>query len=321
MNTPNHSRIYCYPFDSGTNEYINSCKRIWGSIGYKVLAAPVNLQSCFDIGVRRKDYLILNWFEDGVSSSKHPLLNFSRSIILLFIFKCQFKDIYWVRHNFLPHAEKNIILYEILCFFLSRLCRFTITHRVIQGTLYIPHPLYKTTIKPTCKQVKEVSFLYFGAIKNYKGIMALLENWPLERELLLVGLCTDDHLVADINNTILLRKLKVVWENQFKPLAELELLLAKTSCVILPHHDRAMIVSGAFFHAISFGANILMRESGFSHAFRKKFSFITEFNDSNLQAMLAKQCIISSENVVTEAYAECGDAVIARRWQQVFSLE
>ena len=57
--------------------------------------------------------------------------------------------------------------------------------------------------------------------------------------------------------------------------SELDKYIRKTKFAVFPHQDNSMIVSGAFYHAITHGANIVCLPSRFASAMTRKHRFVT----------------------------------------------
>ena len=129
-NASGSSELYCYPLVFDTNEYINCQARVWGSLGFTVKAAPTNvLGSLGLISIKRKNHIVLNWFEDRVNYSSLPFVGFIRSVVMLLIFRLVFRKLYWVRHNIKGHNNSRAFLRGTLEKMLGRLANAKIAHR------------------------------------------------------------------------------------------------------------------------------------------------------------------------------------------------
>ncbi|MEI9988014.1 MAG: glycosyltransferase [Aliidongia sp.] len=193
----------------------------------------------------------------------------------------------------------------------------TITHRpVLDGqSAIVPHPLYFDGELPASTRDNE--FLYFGMISRYKGLDRLLATWPKERRLVLAGAVREPGLEAQLNRLIEKRGLDVDIVTRFLPDAELEALLLRTKFVVLPHRDETAIVTGSFYHAASFGANILVRNGDFGRSVQEKFSFVTLFEDDNIGEALARARYVEAKDVVAEIRKANGAASCREAWEKV----
>ncbi|MGR5239095.1 hypothetical protein [Vibrio alfacsensis] len=262
----------------------------------------------------RRDILLLNWYEDIVSEKK--ICQFCVHTIFLIVISFWFKRVIWIRHNFKPHNHNNMIRYKILCYIITLVSYRKCCHRDnIDGYEYIPHPTYN--IEPSNLIDNQITNdehydIIFGQIKKYKGIVEILNKWPKEKKLLIVGRSESLSLYNDIITVIEERGLDVCFINEFVDDNRLEQLIFNSRHVILPHLDKTMIVSGAFFHAASLGKPVLLHRGGFYDYLVKKFSFVSEIGSTNLD--------ITSEQVIFELQKECDDDIILRRFKELISL-
>ncbi|WP_282150312.1 hypothetical protein [Vibrio diabolicus] len=250
----------------------------------------------WELHSQKKDVALLNWYEDNASFS---LL---RAISYLFYFiyiRAAFKKVIWIRHNIAPHHNRHGILYKAFVYILSSYCDRKITHKPMKGFDFIPHINYIEQVTRVSSPVRDVEFLIFGQIKKYKGIDELLKTWPTNLKLVIIGKCTEPQLELDINDIIVNRGLDVEFTNKFIDQKELNKLLLKTKQVIIPNEDNSMIVSGVFYHAASFGANILLKEGGLYDFLSNEYSFVKKLNSIGIdsyQVVNDKQVIDEIEN-------------------------
>jgi beta-1,4-mannosyltransferase len=50
--------------------------------------------------------------------------------------------------------------------------------------------------------------------------------------------------------------------------------LSAAHCVVMVHKDKSMVTSGSFYHALTFGCNVLASESAFTSHKAKQHDFI-----------------------------------------------
>lgn len=193
-----------------------------------------------------------------------------------------------------------------------------VTHRKVSGfnSTVVPHPLYPVDNEIVAVE-RDVEYLYFGAVKRYKGINELLRSWPSEKKLLMVGECSDkdyeNELIEIINN----RKLMVEWINKFVDYEDLNYMIGRAKFVLLPHNDNAMYVSGAFFHAASLGANILARDGEFFTQYMSKFSFTHVMDYNDLNGILERVDVVPGSAVMAEVRNILSDEMLDRAWGKV----
>ncbi|TGZ32607.1 hypothetical protein EQ875_03842 [Photobacterium damselae subsp. damselae] len=308
----NKDIIFYFPSNSAENEYMNNQVDIFRAITKNVypLKKILNFKYLFS---RNRNIIVLNWFED-IFSDKCSLSKVLLGIGLLIFLKISSKKIIYVRHNLNPHSNKNI---KCFIFFQKALQLFSsnvITHRGIgENNFVIPHPYYKNKNNLSHKN-RDINYLCFGRIQRYKGIETLLSNWPENEKLLILGFCDDNQLELEIERIINDRSLDVVWVNKRIDKDELDNYLSRTKFVIIPYVDNSMIVSGVFYHSISFGCNIIMRESKYAHYCMKNYENIYEFNYNNMNIKLDYK-----ENEKLEEQYIHQYSVILKKWKEVIN--
>jgi beta-1,4-mannosyltransferase len=310
--------VYCYPGELTTNQYISSQSRVWKKLGYQVCPAPHSIFKCIRLALSgRKDHLVINWFEDRFNNSRFPIIGLIRSFFLLCLFRVAFSKIHWVKHNIRSHDSNNTIMREILVRLLCFFSDTRVAHRPFQEFTYIPHPLYKSALTSEADS-RDIDFIYFGVVKKYKGLDQLLEAWPVDKKLLIVGKSHDDELENSLMKIISNRNLHVKRRNIFLPQEELNSLLYRSKFVVLPHFDNRMIVSGAAFHALECGANLIVREGVFCRYLQDRFCGVTAFCLNQLGYVIDTIKYIDPECVIAEVEAECNDLKLAELWSKIF---
>ncbi|WP_176256909.1 hypothetical protein [Derxia lacustris] len=312
--------IYCYPFTEINNQYVNKNIEIWRRLGYAVEACPKWPWNA-RFGRRSQKIVILNWFEDWMLNNPRPQwVSVVRALLSVLTYRVMAGRLIWVRHNFKPHflpqsTPAHAAMLKMLAFFSD----VTVTHREVSSirSQVVPHPLMSMPENAT-NGSRDIPFLWFGAIHKYKQLDQLLLEWPREKPLLILGRARDAELIETIERTIRDRNLDVVWKNAYVPDEELDESLSRTQCVILAHADNTMIVSGAYFHAVSRGANVLLAESGFSRAVASGHPGVTAYAAGQLAQALAQWTVVPAAQVMQEAERRYGDAACAAAWQQVF---
>jgi len=289
-------------------------------MGYQVRFLPSRWSEVFALLGRRKSVVVLNWFEDRAALPGPAIWMLLKSLLLLAIVRLSFRRVVWVRHNLRPHNQYSALVYRSLLGLLPRLADKTVTHRPVPGmtTECVPHPLY-TCEPPADEQERDIAYLCFGAIKPYKQIDQLLKRWPASRPLVIAGVCVDAAHEAHIRSVIAERKLNVQWSNRFLDYEELCQLLGRTRFVVLAHLDRSMIVSGTFFHAISLGANVLVRDGDFYRHYLKDFSSVTPFTLDSLESDLLNATALPAAQVRREAEERLSGERCAEQWKAVLS--
>lgn len=295
--------LYIFPFYSDTNQYIEKTKIILKrKYNVKELPPPTSLKKLFVILLYNKiDIVTLNWFEDNACSK--GVVKFFIYVLYLLILRVKTKKIIWIRHNIAPHDKRNKIGYRLVCSILSYISNKKVTHRPIPGYDYVPHINYiPSALDDVCDKERTNEYLIFGQIKAYKGIVDFLKRWPEDKRLLLVGRCHDSELERKIVGIIEERNLNIRYQNKFLSDDELNLLLMSTKTVILTHFDDSMIVSGGFYHASSYGCNILVTPNKFSDFLVSKFTFVNYIENEGE--------LVSPNQVIKELLLESSDCSV-----------
>lgn len=328
MSGSDTSRLFLYPIEH-SNGFISRTKGVFSQLGYSV--AP--LKQLFRIGniTRRKhNAVVLNWYEDqpyrrGLHGIKRWVFiaGFFISLITMRLFSA---NIIWLRHNFKPHnASGPTLLFNCITGLMQRVSHRTVTLEAtdaIDASL-VKHPLYQSDdqlaefFQQTVNRPRIIDYLYFGAIKPYKRLDALLEVWPSAQRLRIMGYCSQADYTQKIQQIIAQRGLSVEWENAFVEQSLLEEAVANTRFVIIPHDDGAMISSGTFYMALSLGANVLCFDSHFARTKAKEFSFVQILDKQDLGSQLAQLNYTSAGLVVEQAVRHYGDRAVKESWRDV----
>lgn len=309
--------IYCYPPKSKKNQYIHCHYRIWEQAGFEVEPAPVYLRGAIKaLSPRRKPYLVLNWYEDEISYSKSPVFDFFRFTAMLFVFRLAFKKIVWVKHNFCGHDNGRSDLRRCMEWMLRFFSVRQVAHRPLNGFTYIPHPLYPKD--DSLEAERSIPFLYFGVVKKYKGLDKLLNAWPENQTLVMVGAAPNQDLKRALLKIIEQRGLQVEWRDEFIETQELDQLLSRAKFVIIPHVENSMIVSGAAYHAFTYGAQVLVRQSDFAEYLEKTVKSVKVFSLEGLPEQLNTLSKESTALDTQSVESEFGDKHLVRLWSEVF---
>lgn len=266
---------------------------------------------------RRAKVSFLNWFEDRLAASPRPLLEFVRSALVLILLKIRVKHIVWVRHNESPHAGRDMpYLYPILLKLLGRASSATVSFRPSRLAQYVvPHPGYRSAMQRIMSSGQRKNhFLLFGSVRPNKGYLELLRCWPPGRRLVILGSCADEQLSEQIRAVIRERGLAALWHERFVPDEELNAWLSEARYAIVTHREGTSIVSGTFYHAASFGVNVLVSPGDFLAHLQMYYSFVNPLVEGS-----SKRCnYIEPEDVVAEFETINGDQPRQAAWMHIF---
>ncbi|HBR6601074.1 TPA: hypothetical protein L9145_005518, partial [Klebsiella pneumoniae] len=187
----------------------------------------------------------------------------SKILLKIFIFKLKFKKIIFVRHNIYPHKanKENSNKATKLVDKLEGLFDHKVVHSPVytkDGYEYIPHPLYTYPLVIDNKNLVECDnnkFIIFGRILEYKKFEVIIESFPAEQELLIVGHC-EDYGYLDKIKTLIREKKNITIFPSYLDDKEAKELINSTGGLIISHADEDMIVSGSFFYGLTIGVKM-----------------------------------------------------------------
>jgi glycosyltransferase involved in cell wall biosynthesis len=316
--------IYCRPFNVANNNYIEIHKEIWKSLGFKVKSIrTINFKTLF---YRKNNIAVINWLEDSIVDSNNGRVSFflfTRRFFLLMLLRIMCGKLIWVQHNYVPHSLKGddtLPYFKAFCKLIYLVSDVKVSHAPTDNEfkgVVIDHPLYPKAVNQDNITLNN-DFLIIGAVTEYKQIDKLLLDWPSEFKLHIAGKCDSSILEKNIKEVISSRKLNVTWDKRFLSHEEVELYLRSSKVVIIPHKEDSMIVSGAFYHGISNGCSILMRDSSFYKYVSTWFKHVDSFNSENIK----NKCQLSlndynQKEVLLSAHKHCSDSKLAKMWNEI----
>ncbi|WP_394220689.1 hypothetical protein [Alteromonas gracilis] len=316
-------KVFFVPY-THLNEYVEINKSALLDAGYQVI--PLNLKNAV-CSLGKKRPIVVNWLEDRpYGSNFSPRVRFTTTIKCLFIaifgaLFCSRKI--WIKHNFKPHnATGTFRYYKLITATLRRLnYRELSLEKYAGGGLF--HPLYLPDDTLQKQEIElagsEFEYLIFGAVKKYKGIHNILSIWPPGKKLSIFGKCNCQSYEKEILHIIEKRKLKVVWVNKYLTDEELNQELSKANFVVISHLDNTMISSGTFYHAVSFGCNIISSKSAFSTQKQNEHKFVHLISDNENQFDEFEKNYVNKELVKNEASKHYSRRCLSKRWQEILS--
>ncbi|QJR80191.1 hypothetical protein CA267_005075 [Alteromonas pelagimontana] len=319
-----------YPIEHN-NSFIARTRTVFEELNFRVKPLK-RLFALSNVRNRKANTVVLNWYEDqpyrkGLGGAKRLLfvIGFFISILSLRLFS---NNIQWVRHNFKPHnTAGKPLLFRFTLRLLSAVTDQVVTLEATDkfDSSVVKHPLYKNEgqlyqyIAALGSGARNIEYLYFGSIKPYKRLDALLNVWPQPLPLKIMGFCSDKSYTQQLHEIVAARRLSVDWVNEFVEDAALEEAVATSRFVIMAHDDDAMISSGTFYMALSLGANILCFDSAFARLKSKEFSFVKIISPENLQMQLAAIDYVDSHIVISKALEKYNEQAIRESWQAILS--
>lgn len=287
--------VHVYPPQpDAVNVYQDRMADALTAIGMRVL--PMTMESMMRSPWQRFDQVMINWPELRVLNSAGRLSVPRWTYVNLWLrwVRLRSRRLVFVLHNHYAHdttgqtrrATKTLVDRT------RRLADRVIVHApVIEGWderhHYVPHPLYPTAEPDNddafaaSMGALEESYLVFGVIAEYKQLHRLLECWPPGQPLLLAGAAPAPGYVDRLNAIIAQRRLgaSVRVKPGFVTESQAACLLQRCKATLLLHDSAEMVASGSFFHAISYGATVLVRDRPWYQHIRSEFEQFQVFED------------------------------------------
>ena len=321
-------KVYFYPYKHG-NRFIESTQNRIKDNGLEVLPFW-SLFKFKNLISKRDNIIVLNWYEDQPYRKN---LNHIKKIALYCFFLLalittplfSYKRI-WLRHNIKPHnVNKKSFFHSCFIWAMGGVCNKLVTLESVEGIKsdVVQHPLYcsdssiQEFIDMELRDNRTIDFLIFGMIKPYKRLHLILENWPKNVKLTILGKCDSSTYIDQINLIIRKRNLLISWKNEFIDESELNGAILNSKFVIIPNEENSMITSGAFYHAISFGANIIALKSQFAETKAKQHTFITVVTPEKIGQDLFSLNYITEKDVLLEVLGLYGESKISQSWLNI----
>jgi beta-1,4-mannosyltransferase len=302
---------YLSPFTNTTNRYIDLQKQILRDCGYEV--QPLSIKSVLTgkaMGIMNaRNLMLFHWLETRPFQWRgaHPsislkgLLEFFFYALLMAVARA--KVVYFV-HDHAVHDTSGWKkrFSEALINLLKALADLRVVHdpsfcETYQAQ-YLPHPLYwddwgTPTLKAppaTSEASRPFRFGMLGAVRPYKAIHRILQDWPTDITLTIQGRATPEY-EAEIRSIIQARQLESLVDFQPRFLSDEEFANALNAidALILGHAEKSMLVSGAFFEAIGRVPMIYARSTPFMIWAARQLPGICIFEqDQELMALVSR---------------------------------
>ncbi|ASJ97324.1 hypothetical protein [Shewanella marisflavi] len=315
--------VFISPSGNIDNEYLHITNNIISDIcGVRVKG--INCLKFYNIFERKRNCAILNWYEDSVFDRRS--IKYRWSLFFIFILKVLYikslcSKVIYIKHNYKPHgSQSGSLIFSLSKYLIEKMASKKVAHTDnIDGFDFVPHPLYLNdedflgALNNICE--RSVDYFIFGTVSRYKKLHKLLNEWPENIALTIWGKCNDTELEQEICKIICERALSVTWRNEFIDIKELNSKLLTCKHVIVNNDDSTMIASGVFYHAISFGCNVLVNKSAFSYFAKKKHGNIcAEYTVNNLESVLKINNFHSVDSSVLDI---SGRQSLAKKWAEM----
>lgn len=287
------------PFQNETNEYIDIQKKTLNECGFTVM--PLNIGTITSKSIiqifNRKNILVYHWIENRAFKKRRGVSIISILGLIQWLTYATLniltpaKKIYFI-HNHAAHDTSGTA--KEFSKWLINIFSSTATHRIVHDSSfcdtykakYIPHPLYSEEALVNTHASKKIdshsklTYGILGAIRPYKRIEEILQNWPAEEKLLIRGK-GEDVYTAKLFSIIQNKNLgpSIDLRSEFLKKNDFKTILSELDAIIFAHESGSMLVSGAFFEAIGLVPIIIARKSPFFEKMANKFPSIYLFSE------------------------------------------
>jgi glycosyltransferase involved in cell wall biosynthesis len=278
------------------------------------------------------DVVFLSWFEEyplfvpggGVFSKvMRSISRTAQAFAFLLSLRLRRIPIIFIQHNVKSQSDSALkrLFVVSLINFLKSISTAIVVHSAADEFSkelkyeYIPHPLYPTRgLAPNAKLGANPTALVFGRIQESKKLDQLINEWPDLMPLEIFGWGWDQNLLKRMRDAANDKPVKIVEERLSED--ELDKLLRTSDVLVVPRDGEDAIVSGTFFHGISYGCLVIARHSAAMHAISTVYPFLYTFTDAeSLQNCLEKAQLeiekgLTRQTVIESAAKTFGDKVV-----------
>ena len=182
----------------------------------------------------------------------------------------------------------------------------------------MPHPLYRLNVDNEQSLCYGNYYVMFGRIARYKKIENVIQNWTIEKTLLIAGHVDDDEYLSEL--TMLAKGKNVIFEARFIPDDEAAAIVSNSQGVILAHVQKDMIVSGSFFFSITLGVPVFAVGTPFFAWLKQEHNFrgLHIYSESkDIIDGLLKTETLSKQAIQAEAEILFGKEAMNQGWRNV----
>ncbi|HCR93716.1 MAG: hypothetical protein CML50_02865 [Rhodobacteraceae bacterium] len=263
-------KVIHFPGDLGTNPYQKGLIDGLCAHGVDAMAERDGDLAFTRIAFSSKaDILHLHWMYPKLVVRSVPiaLMRFLLIQLNLVVWRLRGKKIVWTIHELQNHENRRVWLDRLNCWLIARICNRAIVHGpsavplvvrafgIRQDKLaVILHPNYAAALeksKPPIWPTERMKILFFGLIREYKGVPELIRAFrdaDLDGDLHICGKPYNDQVRADVEAAAASAD-NVTLDLRFIPDDELQVALDSCHVIALPFTE--VFTSGSVVMAIS----------------------------------------------------------------------
>ncbi len=278
----------------------------------------------------RVDFLMVSWADNGLvaRSGRVSLRGTLRFLARLVELKLLARKVIFIRHNLYPHATRpeSAGLARWMVDRLESLFDAVFIHSGAESEdgarrYYVPHPLYQRDVaEPPSPALPRPYFIVFGRIKPYKRIEELMKRFPDDRILVVCGESNDRRYSAELAR---LQRPNIIYRPGYISEDEARAIVTGAQAVIIPNAEPHVIVSGAFFYAVSMQRPVFALRTPFLDWVKPRLGDDAVFLASDLDELCAlvrdSPCAPLSPRTHRLAEDEFGDAAVRHSLESAFA--
>ena len=214
----------------------------------------------------RLDWLVVNWTDNDLLDRRTKTVVWRKAVKLFaktIAWRLAARRLAFVRHNVYPHAvaaghearaARWVDRYE-------RLFDVVLTHSGDDSQRprhYCPHPLYHRVDgaidRALIDALPEHYVVLFGRLVRYKRIAELIDAFPDDRTLVVIGAVGDRGYAAEL---VAKARANVIVAPGLMPEAEAQAIVSRSTALLIAHADADVVVSSSFFFGMSLAVPVL----------------------------------------------------------------
>lgn len=320
------SKIWMWPKSSPTNKYNELLSDALERREFTVL----NFRWRNALKIKRRDTLYFHWIHSDYQHNNLLIMMIKSFLLIVFFLYLKVMNVklVWTLHNLYPHSYKykwlerivrNIVLKIVDNIFVAS---DSIKLSVLQEYRSIPeqkisiikHGHYRGVYPE--KQINfrkeygidenETVYLFFGAIKKYKGVINLINNFievAKENDRLIIAGKPDEEMEKELAPHINNPDNRIIFDLRFLPDDELVPLIKSSDFVVLPFE--AITTSGSAILAASYEKTVItINHPTFKEYFTSGMAILYEGNTKLKEAMILSHHYKKQQNEYEEFLRE-----------------
>ncbi|MDQ8021984.1 MAG: glycosyltransferase [Moraxellaceae bacterium] len=260
-------RVAYVPFEDVGNAYTVRMRKLLSEYGQvaRFEGAKRAILRLASLQWWRYDSIVVNWAENDIidrATHRVSLFNVAKLFAKTLVMRLTSRRMVYVRHNKYPHAtargeeqraQRWIARYE-------RLFDVVLSHSgaEVEGGVrqYCPHPLYERlgsanaapALPALLEDLPAEYFVVFGRILPYKRIEELVDAFPADRHLVVIGPVGNEEYGQRLAAR---QRANFSFRPGYLSEQDAQAIVSRSAGVLISHADADVVVSGTFFYSMS----------------------------------------------------------------------